>query len=130
MTTLLSDLFGIQARAGCACAGPYAHTLLGIDDARTQAYRARRVLDREWAGLRPGWSRVSLHWAMDEAEIDYVIRAIAFIAEEGVEIPRPLPVRSCNRRVELARGYPCGCARSDLRRMQRGSRGALCCPAG
>ena len=81
VTTLLSDLFGIQARAGCACAGPYAHTLLGIDDARTQGFRAAVLAGN--AGLRPGWSRVSLHWAMDEAEIDYVIRAIAFIAEEG-----------------------------------------------
>lgn len=27
---LLSDLFGIQARGGCACAGPYAQDLLGI----------------------------------------------------------------------------------------------------
>ena len=24
ISTLLSDLFGIQARGGCACAGPYA----------------------------------------------------------------------------------------------------------
>nr|XP_043621918.1 probable cysteine desulfurase [Erigeron canadensis] len=28
---LLNDLFGIQARGGCACAGPYGHHLLGID---------------------------------------------------------------------------------------------------
>lgn len=28
---LLNDLFGIQARGGCACAGPYAHTLLKVD---------------------------------------------------------------------------------------------------
>ena len=27
---LLNDLFGIQARGGCACAGPYGHYLLGI----------------------------------------------------------------------------------------------------
>jgi len=30
--TLLNDLYGIQARAGCACAGPYAQDLLNIDD--------------------------------------------------------------------------------------------------
>jgi selenocysteine lyase/cysteine desulfurase len=28
---LLSDLFGIQARGGCACAGPYGHHLLDVD---------------------------------------------------------------------------------------------------
>lgn len=30
ISLLLSDLFGIQARGGCACAGPYAQDLLGI----------------------------------------------------------------------------------------------------
>ena len=29
---LLDDLFGIQSRGGCACAGPYAEDLLGIDE--------------------------------------------------------------------------------------------------
>jgi selenocysteine lyase/cysteine desulfurase len=28
---LLNDLFGIQSRGGCACAGPYGQALLGID---------------------------------------------------------------------------------------------------
>jgi hypothetical protein len=26
---MLDDLFGIQARGGCSCAGPYGHRLLG-----------------------------------------------------------------------------------------------------
>ena len=30
--TVLNDVFGIQARGGCACAGPYAEDLLGIDE--------------------------------------------------------------------------------------------------
>lgn len=29
---LLNDLYGIQTRSGCACAGPYALDLLGIDE--------------------------------------------------------------------------------------------------
>jgi selenocysteine lyase/cysteine desulfurase len=32
VTRLLNDLFGIQARGGCACAGPYGHTLLEIEN--------------------------------------------------------------------------------------------------
>ena len=28
---LLSDMYGIEARGGCACAGPYGQRLLGID---------------------------------------------------------------------------------------------------
>lgn len=31
LAILLNDLFGIQARGGCACAGPYAEGLLGIN---------------------------------------------------------------------------------------------------
>ena len=31
VTALLNDLFGIQSRAGCSCAGPYGHRLLDID---------------------------------------------------------------------------------------------------
>jgi selenocysteine lyase/cysteine desulfurase len=40
VTKLLNDLFGVQARAGCACAGPYAHRLLGISPARAKAIRS------------------------------------------------------------------------------------------
>ncbi|CAF5129864.1 unnamed protein product, partial [Rotaria sp. Silwood1] len=35
---LLNDLFGIQGRSGCACAGPYALELLNIDDQKGQIY--------------------------------------------------------------------------------------------
>lgn len=37
---LLNDLFGIQARGGCACAGPYGHLLLGVSQEQSLAYRA------------------------------------------------------------------------------------------
>ena len=37
---LLNDLFGIQARGGCACAGPYGHSLLDVDHTRSLAFRA------------------------------------------------------------------------------------------
>lgn len=37
---LMNDLFGIQARGGCACAGPYGHHLLGIDETHSLAIRS------------------------------------------------------------------------------------------
>lgn len=37
---LLNDLFGIQARGGCACAGPYGHYLLGVDEPLSLAFRS------------------------------------------------------------------------------------------
>ncbi len=83
---LLNDLFGIQARAGCSCAGPYGHHLLALDVVSSALYRDA-VMDG-YAGLRPGWVRISLHWSMDEAERDYLIEAIEFLA---VKAERFLP---------------------------------------
>ncbi|MFY0638339.1 aminotransferase class V-fold PLP-dependent enzyme [Maricaulis maris] len=81
VTMLLNDLFGIQSRAGCSCAGPYGHHLLGIDDGTTRDIRSR-VLAGD-VGARPGWCRVSLHWVMSEAEISYLIDAVCFLAENA-----------------------------------------------
>ncbi len=81
VTTLLNDLFGIQSRAGCSCAGPYGHDLLGIDAVQSDAIR-NAVLAGE-AGLRPGWCRVSLHWVMPPDEVDYLIDAVEFLATQG-----------------------------------------------
>jgi selenocysteine lyase/cysteine desulfurase len=81
LTVLLNDLFGIQSRAGCSCAGPYGHRLLDIDDATSEKYRL--AVQQGYCGLKPGWCRVGLHWVMDDAEADYVIDAVQFIAREG-----------------------------------------------
>ena len=43
VTKLLNDLFGIQSRSGCACAGPYGHYLLGIDDQLGEKYLNKLV---------------------------------------------------------------------------------------
>ena len=39
VTTLLNDLFGVQSRAGCSCAGPYGHRLLDIGFEKSEQYR-------------------------------------------------------------------------------------------
>jgi selenocysteine lyase/cysteine desulfurase len=81
VTTLLNDLFGIQSRAGCSCAGPYGHRLLGIDDATSEEYRAC-VVDG-YSGIKPGWCRVSMHYVMDDLEVDYLLDAVDFVAQHG-----------------------------------------------
>ncbi len=81
VTALLNDLFGIQSRAGCSCAGPYGHRLLDIDDDTSELYRG--AVQHGYCGMKPGWCRVGLHWVMDDAEADYVIDAILFIARHG-----------------------------------------------
>jgi len=81
VTALLNDLFGIQSRAGCSCAGPYGHRLLGIDHTTSERYRG--AVQHGFCGMKPGWCRVGLHWVMDDAEADYVIDAVLFIARHG-----------------------------------------------
>jgi selenocysteine lyase/cysteine desulfurase len=38
VAALLNDMFGVQARGGCACAGPYAQELMGIDHALAKRF--------------------------------------------------------------------------------------------
>lgn len=78
---LLSDLFGIQGRAGCSCAGPYGHSLLGIDLEASRVYL--KAIESGYEGIKPGWSRVSFHYLIDEAEFAFLLDAIEFVAEHG-----------------------------------------------
>jgi hypothetical protein len=79
VTRLANDLFGLQSRAGCSCAGPYGHRLLGIDHPTSERYRA--WIQKGFHGLKPGWCRVGLHYVMDDAEADYVIEAVETLAD-------------------------------------------------
>jgi len=82
VTRLLSDLFGIQSRAGCSCAGPYGHRLLGITNDLSQKFR-KAVINDGISGVKPGWVRVNLHYVFTEKDIQFLIKAIEFIAEYG-----------------------------------------------
>ena len=60
VVALLNDLFGIQARGGCSCAGPYGHRLLDIDLTRSKAYEEEIL--RGCEGVKPGWVRVNFNY--------------------------------------------------------------------
>jgi selenocysteine lyase/cysteine desulfurase len=81
VTALLNDLFGIQSRAGCSCAGPYGHRLLNIDLARSNRYR--HWVKQGIGGIKPGWCRIGFHYAMDDAEVEFIIQAVEFIGAHG-----------------------------------------------
>jgi len=81
MTALLNDLFGIQSRAGCSCAGPYGHRLLNIDQEHSERYR--HWISKGYTGIKPGWCRVGFHFTMDDAEADYIIDTVEFVAKCG-----------------------------------------------
>jgi selenocysteine lyase/cysteine desulfurase len=78
---LLNDLFGIQSRGGCSCAGPYGHRLLGIDLERSHEFE--REITRGCEGIKPGWVRISLNYFISEAVFDYVVEAVRLVARDG-----------------------------------------------
>jgi len=78
---LLNDLFGIQSRAGCSCAGPYGHILLGIDHQTSEKYR--RFIVQGCEGIKPGWVRVNIHYTLSQEDVAYIIQTIEFIARAG-----------------------------------------------
>ncbi len=81
VTALLDDLFGLQTRAGCACAGPYGHRLLGIDGDLSDRYRS--LIKKGVNSIKPGWCRLGFHYSMDDVETDMMIKAIEFVADHG-----------------------------------------------
>ncbi|KAJ1405056.1 Pyridoxal phosphate-dependent transferase, major domain [Sesbania bispinosa] len=93
VATLLNDLFGIQARGGCACAGPYGHELLNIN--KSQSLAVRSAIQEGYVGVKPGWSRVSFPYYMEEEEFEFILSAIEFVAMYG---QRFLPLYSFNLR--------------------------------
>ncbi len=81
VVALLNDLFGIQSRGGCSCAGPYGHLLLGIDLDRSHEFE--REITRGCEGIKPGWVRVNFNYFLSEAVVDYVIDAVRLVARDG-----------------------------------------------
>ena len=81
VVALLSDLFGIQSRGGCSCAGPYGHRLLGIDLERSHEFE--HEITRGCEGIKPGWTRVSFNYFISEAVFQYLVDAVDLVANEG-----------------------------------------------
>ncbi len=86
VVALLNDLFGIQARGGCSCAGPYGHRLLGIDLERSHAFE--REISRGCEGIKPGWVRVNFNYFISEAVFEFVVEAVRLVARDGWRLLR------------------------------------------
>ena len=81
VVALLNDLFGIQARGGCSCAGPYGHRLLGID--LETSSRFEEVIATGCEVIKPGWVRVNFNYFIAEEEFAYLIEAVHLVADQG-----------------------------------------------
>lgn len=81
VVAVLNDLFGIQSRGGCSCAGPYGHRLLGID------LDTSREFEREIAagceGIKPGWVRVNFNYFLAEEVFRFIVEAVELTASLG-----------------------------------------------
>ncbi len=84
VVAILNDLFGIQSRGGCSCAGPYGHRLLGIDVERSHEFQTE--IARGCEGIKPGWVRVNFNYFISEAVFAYVVEAVELIAELGYRL--------------------------------------------
>ncbi|PAF50226.1 hypothetical protein BKH43_05615 [Helicobacter sp. 13S00401-1] len=65
LSYMLSSEYNIQTRAGCSCAGPYGHELLGL--------KAKSFKDLD---EKPGWLRVSPHFCESLENIYYFLDSL------------------------------------------------------
>ncbi len=81
VVALLNDLFGVQSRGGCSCAGPYGHRLLGIDLETSREFE--REISRGCEGIKPGWVRVNFNYFISEAVFEFILDAVDLVARDG-----------------------------------------------
>ncbi|MGL3109074.1 aminotransferase class V-fold PLP-dependent enzyme [Bradyrhizobium sp. BR 1432] len=81
VTRLLSDRYGIQARGGCACAGPYAHRLLCIDDAESSELRAA-IADGDEV-RKPGFTRLNFSVLLSDEKVEFILKSVAELSQNA-----------------------------------------------
>jgi selenocysteine lyase/cysteine desulfurase len=81
VVALLSDLFGIQARSGCFCAGPYLHRTYPIDDDWSAGMDAECSAGH--LGAKLGFVRVGFNYFISDAVFQYILAAIHLLAEHA-----------------------------------------------
>jgi selenocysteine lyase/cysteine desulfurase len=74
LVRLLNDMYGIQTRGGCACAGTYGHFLLEVS--YEQSKEITDKINHGDLSEKPGWVRWSLHPTMTNTEVDLTISAL------------------------------------------------------
>lgn len=84
VTALLNDLFGVQVRGGCSCAGPYGHQLLNINEQKSK--RIQEAIKQGEKLVKPGWVRFNLNYFLDDTEANFILDCIDFVAEYGLTI--------------------------------------------
>ena len=86
LVRLLNDLYGIQVRGGCACAGTYGHFLLEVTYEKSREITSK--INHGDLSEKPGWVRWSLHPTTTDEEVDLMITALQNIAGNIKELSR------------------------------------------
>ncbi|EKF17708.1 aminotransferase class V-fold PLP-dependent enzyme [Nitratireductor pacificus] len=81
VTRMLSDCYGIQARGGCACAGPYVHRLLGIGSDESETMRQAILAGDEV--LKPGFTRLNFSVLLPDEKVDFILDSVVRLASEA-----------------------------------------------
>ena len=80
IVALLNDLFGIQSRGGCSCAGPYGHRLH-----LEKSHEFEHEIGRGCEGIKPGWVRANFNYFISETVFEFIFDAhsVELVAAEG-----------------------------------------------
>lgn len=81
VSALINDLFAVQTRSGCACAGPLGHVLLGIDQEKSQEIWT--MASNGLNAFRLGWSRFNAHYTFTLEEVEYLEQMLRFVGWFG-----------------------------------------------
>jgi selenocysteine lyase/cysteine desulfurase len=81
VVAVLSDLFGIQARSGCFCAGPYIHRMYPIDDEWSQGMDAE--ISAGHLGAKLAFTRLSFNYFITDTVFEYIVAAVDMLATDG-----------------------------------------------
>lgn len=96
VSAVMNDVFGIQTRGGCMCAGIYTRRLLGVSYSSLNAIETEMVDNRELAEfIKPGFTRLSLSYFATEDEVNYILDAVRAVADHAWKL---LPLYRYNTR--------------------------------
>jgi selenocysteine lyase/cysteine desulfurase len=90
VSILLNDLFGIQTRAGCSCAGPYGQKLLGVDEnfakqIKNAILETSKIKETNISlfHMKFGWTRLNFNYFFGAQTFDYILKSVDFLANHG-----------------------------------------------
>ncbi len=85
IVALLNDLYGVQSRGGISCCSLFAQHLLHLDNQQKTAIYRDIVGDRG-VPADYGWCRLSFHYSLTDAQVQYCLRALDCVAEHGLQL--------------------------------------------